>query len=123
MIANSLLAVLCVGVLAPLALYFQSNSVPACCRRNGKHRCMMAMQAMSSTSSAPVFRNALPDCPYRSNPVYPPSARNATILSITSVQLLSSGVIKHGSRTVPLSFSGVPTTNRGPPVSEDDYNA
>jgi len=83
----------------------------------------MGMQAISSTSSAPVFRNALPDCPYRSNPAYPPGARNASILTITSVQLLSSGGIKHGSRTVPLSFSGVPIASRGPPVSKDDCNA
>jgi hypothetical protein len=70
--ANSLIALLCVGVLAPLVPSPQFETVPACCRRDGKHHCMkmassrrdISERAAASISPAqtkcPLFPQALP---------------------------------------------------------------
>ena len=48
-IANSLIALLCRALLAPLATAWQSASLLACCRRNGKHQCMSRVSAASAS--------------------------------------------------------------------------
>jgi hypothetical protein len=67
LIANSLIAMLCGVMLAPLATAWESASIPLCCRRNGKHHCMSYMSGVpGANESEPAFR-AVSTCPYRSN--------------------------------------------------------
>jgi len=41
------------------------NDLPACCRRNGKHHCMMSMSERSQIADrAPAFSTPAEKCPY-----------------------------------------------------------
>ncbi len=55
--ASVMLVLLCLGLALPF-LQAKPDSVPACCRRDGKHHC-----AMSPNGDG--FRNLAPTCPYR----------------------------------------------------------
>ena len=80
LIANSMLVILIASLLAPLALCFQQNRVPACCRRNGKHHCMSGMSGMlASKDKAPAFRTIPARCPFHS--------AVATLLPVTHAQV------------------------------------
>jgi hypothetical protein len=64
---RALAMVLLVGfslpLIAPLfASGFSEASLPACCRRNGKHHCMMAATMMGEASSRE--RTVAEKCPY-----------------------------------------------------------
>lgn len=92
LIANSLIAVLCAGSAAPLVLCAQLVTVPACCRRDGKHRCMTAMSGfVRNSDDAAVFRNKLVDCPYRTHPSHLSGARSAPAIAAVSIPLTSTG--------------------------------
>src|SRR5664280_2515596 len=57
-LAASLLLVLsCAGLALPMLLA-RDAGVPACCRRNGKHHCVMLPQRDG-------FRTSAANCPYR----------------------------------------------------------
>jgi hypothetical protein len=67
LIAISLLATLGLPFVPPLlALTARSESnLPACCRRNGKHHCMMGMADRSlRTGGDPQFTAPAEKCPY-----------------------------------------------------------
>jgi hypothetical protein len=69
LIGNSLIAVLYAASAAPQALFAQRTMVSACCRRDGKHRCMTAMSGfLSNSAGAAVFQNKPADCPHRTHP-------------------------------------------------------
>jgi hypothetical protein len=55
--ASLLLVLLCVGLALPMLLA-RDAGVPACCRRNGKHHCVMLPQGDG-------FRTSAANCPYR----------------------------------------------------------
>ena len=116
-------AALMVTFTVPLLMLLYAgrhNSLPACCRRDGKHRCTMAMEATGWTSAGPVFRNALPDCPFRSHPSHPSGAKTASKITVTSVRLLTNGAIHHKPRIVHSSFNHSLKPSRGPPAQSDD---
>jgi hypothetical protein len=50
--ANSLLVILIASLLAPLAVCFEQSSVPARCRRDGKHHCMAGMSGIVRKAGA-----------------------------------------------------------------------
>ncbi len=75
--ASFLLLLLCAGMTLPL-LQAQGSSVPACCRRNGKHHCEMLPQGDG-------FRTAAPGCPYRS---FTALTSHSTALSTVSYSIV-----------------------------------
>lgn len=63
----ALLAVFGLPFISPLfALSAKSEEgLPSCCRRNGKHHCMMNMTERNQTeNNAPEFRAPVEKCPY-----------------------------------------------------------
>lgn len=123
--ALAFLLILISGLPALLPMYSSSeSSLPACCRRDGKHRCMMALKAMADPlESGRSFRNASPDCPYRSHPSQLSGAHGAPLVSGTSIQSASNGSVRCDHRLVPLSFSGAHTPSRGPPAIADGFSS
>jgi len=70
---RALSGVLLAFFVLPLVMpFFNSGSestLPACCRRDGKHHCAMSArlrQSVLSASSEPVIRDVTPPCSYRS---------------------------------------------------------
>jgi len=56
------------GPVSPLAIASAGDPVPECCRRDGKHHCMMmAMAGMGADTAGSPRASTKPDpCPYRS---------------------------------------------------------
>ncbi len=68
-ISGFLLAFFLVPLFIPFFNSGSESTLPACCRRDGKHHCAMSAglrQSVLSASSEPVVRDATPPCPYRS---------------------------------------------------------
>lgn len=116
------------SLLAPFAVLFllspasQDALLPACCRRHGKHQCMMRMmeagQDAAGSPSSPHLAQLFEKCPY--TPAVAPTATNPLLWHAS--QSLSS-VLRKGDRTTIArgrdSFdSASPSANykRGPPV-------
>jgi hypothetical protein len=71
LIAFLLLAVLGSAISAPLFAYSsaKANDLPACCRKNGKHHCMMtAAGGLSSQASVSAVPEKCPCFPKDSSP-------------------------------------------------------
>jgi len=117
--------ILIFGLSALLPLYNSSeSSLPACCRRDGKHRCMMAMKGIRAFSEAGLaFRSTSPECPYRSNPPHPGGAQVAPFVSETSTHLPSSGIAHYEIGNVHLTAVNTLPPTRGPPASAHDFNS
>jgi len=67
-IAIALLLFLALPLCLPLARSTGESALPACCRRDGKHRCGMALRLRSSIqdeTNGPAARSAVEPCPYR----------------------------------------------------------
>ncbi len=68
-ISGFLLAFFLVPLFIPFFNSGSESTLPACCRRDGKHHCAMSarlQQSVLSASSEPVIRDVTPPCPYRS---------------------------------------------------------
>jgi len=71
MLRTTAIAVLLLLVLPlwlPLAPLKGESALPACCRRDGKHRCGMGLRLRSSIqdqTEGPAVRSAAEPCPYR----------------------------------------------------------
>jgi hypothetical protein len=109
-LAASLLLVLLLAGLALPMLLAQGSGVPACCRRNGKHHCMMLLRGDG-------FRTAAANCPYRH---FTALTSHSTPCSITatvlSVNLGCENSIALASPDLPLRVAGN-AQKRGPPIS------
>lgn len=122
-LASVLILIFSLSALLPLYSSSES-SLPACCRRDGKHRCMMAMQVIRGFSEAGLaFRSTSPDCPYRSYPSHPGGARVAPFVSETSTHLPSSGIARYERCSVHLTVVSTLPPTRGPPASAHDFNS
>ena len=117
LIANSLLVILIASLLAPLALCFQQSSVPACCRRNGKHHCMAGVSGITaSNDKAPVFRTIPSRCPFRSTVAALVPVAHAQA-GRTSTYLPPSAILSQGPESFSLSLDvHFPFFQRGPPT-------
>ena len=62
LIANSLIALLCLSVFAPVAFALQSTPMMACCRRAGHHRCKCC-SGRKLGSNGPEFLDTSLRCP------------------------------------------------------------
>ena len=74
LIASLVLSVVAWGPLAPLAIASAGDPIPACCRRDGKHHCMMSMAGMGAANDGSTSVRTVPGpCPYRSQRATPAS--------------------------------------------------
>jgi hypothetical protein len=118
-LASFLLAVLSFPLIAPILCANPGSNLPPCCRRDGKHRCAMAMAAMETeSSSGPAFRAVQARCPYYPATAPIPSERNAALLKDASAiftSLLSHPAVQvSGETRCRVSFSRS-HQKRGPP--------
>ena len=70
LIASLVLCLLAWGPLSPLAITAAGDPVPECCRRDGKHHCMMAGMGATEEGSTSL-RTSTDPCPYRSQRATP----------------------------------------------------
>ena len=111
--------------LGPLTAFSSASedvSLPACCRRNGKHHCAMAMQGMAATL-APADATPIAKAPSRC-PYYP---QHATVRNtpVHALRVSSPGVPVPPARAhrvlrgpaAPLLNPVGPLAGRGPPAS------
>lgn len=115
-----LIAIFSLGPLTALSSASEEATLPACCRRNGEHRCARAaeMTAVSTASGGRPIWNAPQHCPY-----YPQNAtvRNAPVHALTvsspaTLVLLARAHRVGASRTEPLLNPVIPLAGRGPPA-------
>jgi hypothetical protein len=70
--------------------------LPACCRRHGKHHCMMGAAErgalVASTSKAPAWQTPLERCPYCPAAV---AAMHPNVLAAPAAEALYAGVVSH----------------------------
>jgi len=91
------------------------GTVPACCRRDGKHHCAMPSEGLSEGSGARAFRSK---CPY--TPGVPPVLVLPSFTPATSVAIFA-GIIRHPAVSpqteaqLHVSFDRV-RQKRGPPA-------
>jgi hypothetical protein len=116
-----LVLIFSLGPLSAVTSASEEASLPACCRRNGAHHCVMAMDGMAAAMvvppGAPPIAKAPSHCPY-----YPQHAtiRNTPVHALTvSYQRAPVPFAQtHGLRTgraAPLLIPVSPLTGRGPP--------
>jgi len=70
LIASVVLCLIAWGPLSPLAIASAGDPVPECCRRGGKHHCMMAGM-MPADDGSHSLRTVPDPCPYRSQRATP----------------------------------------------------
>jgi len=66
LLSTLLLAGFMLPLLAPLLALGQDDEarLPACCRRNGQHHCMMSMSERNQLAGKAQFRAPMAKCPY-----------------------------------------------------------
>jgi len=114
LIASFVLCLLAWGPLSPLAIAAAGDPVPECCRRGGKHHCLMAGMTPADDRS-PGLRTVPDPCPYRSQRATPAATPQINVPKVL-VQLMPMvgrlampAFVVRGSRRLAL----VP--QRGPP--------
>lgn len=109
------LSVIWVGALSPFFAAAQMSPVPACCRRNGMHRCGM-YAAPSKDSGKAGFHAPRPHCPY-STPA-PVATLNALEFSKFDLSApVSDGFIASAGFDHPYAADLDEQSARGPPLS------
>lgn len=70
------------------------SNLPACCRKNGKHHCMMSMaERRSSMGDSPVFSAPLDKCPYA--PAAFLGSTHWTMSGVPSRQIFFADLVSH----------------------------
>jgi hypothetical protein len=93
-LAITLLAIFGLPLAAPIFASASSAkaTLPACCRRNGRHHCAMNQQDSSiSANRAPAFQAPLEHCPYY--PAQMPSP--STVLAMTAAPEIYAELVSH----------------------------
>ena len=89
LLASSLLTLLLVPSVLPLfGQKAVEASLPACCRRNGKHHCMMYMEWMQQRA----FRTIYEKCPYD---LAPPAVIAFTRYAPSTPATIFAGILRH----------------------------
>jgi len=118
----TLLALLGLPFVPPLlALTAKSEAnLPACCRRNGKHHCMMSMAERSKRASRdPQFTSPVEKCPYCPAAV---AVTHGSTFVPPLTQAIFAGLVAHPAITAQTESKLRISLNRsrqkrGPPVS------
>jgi len=114
LIASFVLCLLGWGPVCPLAISAAGNPIPECCRRGGKHYCMMAGM-MPADDGSPRLRTVPDPCPYRSQRATPAATPQIDIPNVLVRRMRMAGrlamraFVVRGSRRLAL----IP--ERGPP--------
>ena len=95
-----LLAFFLLPLFIPFSSFGSETTLPACCRRDGKHHCAMSArlrESVQSASSEPIARAATPVCPYRSRLLMPFVSRvlfvpSAPVFSVPGVSYPALGL-------------------------------
>lgn len=70
------------------------SNLPACCRKNGKHHCMMGMEERrASMGDSPVFHAPIDKCPYA--PAALLSGPHPTVAGVPSAQIFFADLVSH----------------------------
>lgn len=96
LISILLLAVVGLPFLAPLIAYGQEvkETVPACCRRNGKHHCLMSMGERSQLQpQQSAFHAPYEKCPYHSGVLVP--TRPTSLYPPSVAASIYAGLVSH----------------------------
>jgi len=116
-LSTFLVGVMALGYLLPLVMASVGDSTPACCRRNGKHQCMMHVSAGENPSgNVPHVKASASACPYRD--LLGPATISAEVIrqvktaSLSAIKqpLLAAFCITHSRECWNSSFL------RGPPL-------
>lgn len=110
------------GLPAFLPLYNSSASLPECCRRDGKHRCLMTMHGMRALAET-TATSGPPVCPFRSHPFHLGGAQYVPLVCRTSINLPLLGIARYECFTVHLSFVRALPPTRGPPATAHDFRS
>jgi hypothetical protein len=90
-----LLAIFLLPLFTPFFNLGSESSLPACCRRDGKHQCAMSArfrQPVLSIHSGPIVRALTPTCPHRSRLLMPLVSR---VLFVPSAQAFSAPAVSY----------------------------
>jgi hypothetical protein len=99
-VAAAILIALVVPVGLPLAIPAPESTLPACCRRDGRHHCAMLLQyeASRSKQQGGTRAESTPEpCPFRSA-LFAPSARHGTGIPLHSIHY--AGLVSHPAEFV-----------------------
>lgn len=105
------------GLKAGLTGKVDDASVPACCRRNGKHHCVMTSQSLASGE---IAISAKADCPCMPQALATAVPQIAAILqAANSSMAFLAEAYTHQTRTVCARTNGLRIwPKRGPPASQ-----
>jgi hypothetical protein len=94
LLSISLLALFILPLISPLlALRADPEAgLPACCRRNGKHHCMMQMESMQAIGSGTQVTVVSMKCPMYPRAILPTQHHD---LSVHTAALIFAGIISH----------------------------
>jgi hypothetical protein len=119
LIASIVLCLLAWGPLSPLAVSAAGDPIPECCRRGGKHHCMMAGVVAADDGSTSLRTTSTP-CPYRSQratAAATPQIHKPTIVArfiLTATRLVTPAfVVRRSQRLASMPQRGppeIPTT-------------
>lgn len=108
-------------LFAPLAATatVTDASLPACCRRDGKHHCIMTMSRLAAAQgSHPEFKAPADKCPY--SPLSPVRIHDLTSLSslqdLVSVKVMTCSIGQAQTKTRRRILYDRSQQKRGPPV-------
>jgi len=105
----------CWMLIAPIFALDVESNLPPCCRRNGKHHCMMRMTGLLGKD--PGFASVSEKCPYR--PVSTCAVRTPVFVSEASQHFFSNIVTHPASAPMDEAYSHnsilINHPKRGPP--------
>jgi len=124
LIASLVLCFIAWGPLSSLAVATVGDPVPACCRRDGVHHCMMSMAGVTPARDASTAVQTVPDpCPYRSQRATS-SANARPQPPLTFLHFAQSAALRADSyETVQDSRRPDAIPQRGPPPSSTKSNS
>ena len=113
---GSPLAVPLLASVADLQSKDARSTLPACCRRNGKHRCALTMAtALAGVNSGPAMQ--APPCPLYPSPSTPLRLATATLTPAPTLAITLLRATSPRARSFLRANSSAPYANqkRGPP--------
>jgi hypothetical protein len=125
-LASLLLAILSFPLIVPVLLANTTSDLPACCRRNGKHRCAMKdMSGPDGMPDGPALNASKPKCPLFPKAQVGPSCSKTILISsarrVGAPHLVTVTTARPDDRRPRIAFRDS-IRKRGPPSSLDHTN-